>query len=132
MNPNTPQSSFELPAPQPTGEGEINDQKIEQAPSRPERASSPSGQPVASQPPSPQVPVQPQAATKPVTQPTQSTQNPIIADDNDLIEKEWVVKAKQIVSATRDDPHTQNREINRFKADYLKKRYNKDIKLEDA
>lgn len=58
--------------------------------------------------------------------------SPLIADDGDLIEKEWVEKAKEIVNRTRQDPHKQNREINQFKADYLKKRYNKDIKLSEG
>ena len=51
------------------------------------------------------------------------------AEDADLIEKTWVEKAKQIVSETRGDPFSQNKEINKVKADYIKKRYNKDIKL---
>ncbi len=54
---------------------------------------------------------------------------PMIADDNDLIEKEWVTKAKQIVEQTKDDPYNQNEQIVRLRADYLKKRYNKDIKM---
>lgn len=56
---------------------------------------------------------------------------PAIADDADLIEKEWVEKAKEIVGHTRSDPHAQNKELNKMKADYMKKRYNKDIKLQD-
>lgn len=56
---------------------------------------------------------------------------PLIADDTDLIEKEWVDKAKQIVAQTNHDPYLQNKEINKVKADYLKKRYNKDLKLVD-
>lgn len=56
---------------------------------------------------------------------------PAIADDNDLIEKEWVLKAKQIVERTKDDPYNQNKELNVFKADYMKKRYNKSIKLSE-
>lgn len=56
---------------------------------------------------------------------------PQIADDNDLIEKEWVQKAKEIVARTAHDPHMQNRAISQIKADYLKKRYNKDIKLSE-
>ena len=56
---------------------------------------------------------------------------PPIAEDADLIEKEWVIKAKEIVAQTAHDPHLQNKEINRFKADYLKKRYNKEIKLSE-
>lgn len=52
---------------------------------------------------------------------------PLSADDVDLIEKEWVEKAKQIVNQTKDDPHTQNKELNNFKAGYIKKRYNKEM-----
>ncbi len=57
---------------------------------------------------------------------------PAIADDNDLIEKEWITKAKQIVNKTRDDPHAQNIEMNKYKATYIKKRFNKDIKLTET
>ena len=53
----------------------------------------------------------------------------LTAADVDLIEKEWVQKAKDIVSATHGDPFMQNKEINKIKADYIKKRYNKDIKV---
>ena len=53
---------------------------------------------------------------------------PEIAEDNDLIEKEWVKKAKDIVHATTGDPYSQNKQINRMKVDYIKKRYNKDVK----
>jgi len=64
--------------------------------------------------------------------PTSASQtNNLIADDSDLIEKEWVDKAKAIVAQTKDDPHLQNQEITKVKTDYLKKRYNKDIKLSD-
>lgn len=52
----------------------------------------------------------------------------LMADDADLIEKEWVLKAKAIVAHTRNDPHQQNVEMTNIKADYLKKRYNKDLK----
>lgn len=54
---------------------------------------------------------------------------PQIADDDDLIEKEWVESAKRIVARTAHDPHLQNREISKIRADYMKKRYNKDINL---
>ena len=50
-------------------------------------------------------------------------------DDKDLIEKEWVDKAKQIVERTRDDPYKQSEELTVFKADYIKKRYGKTIKV---
>jgi hypothetical protein len=51
------------------------------------------------------------------------------AADADLIEKEWVHKAKQIVDQTADDPYLQQAQLSRIKADYMKKRYNKDIKV---
>jgi hypothetical protein len=68
----------------------------------------------------------PQAAA--VDDPVASDDLP--AEDSDLIEKEWVERAKAIVAGTRDDPYRQNKELNGFKADYLKKRYNKDIKVD--
>ena len=61
--------------------------------------------------------------------PTNTGWMPQIADDTDLIEKEWILKAKEIVTQTAHDPHLQNREINKVRTDYLKKRYNKDVKL---
>lgn len=54
------------------------------------------------------------------------------ANDIDLIEKEWVLKAKQIVQHTYDDPYTQQAEISKMKADYMKKRYNKDVKIAEG
>ncbi len=60
------------------------------------------------------------------------TDSPIDADDGDLIEQAWVDKAKAIVERTRDDPYNQNKEISKFKADYLQKRYKKDIKVSEA
>lgn len=71
--------------------------------------------------------VDPQAAT-PKTTP-QTHINPELAEDVDLIEKEWVEKAKAIVNHTKDDPNRQSKEINKMKADYIKKRYNKDIQV---
>lgn len=60
---------------------------------------------------------------------TTYTAGPTIVDDNDLIEKEWVNKAKQIVERNRDDPYKQSEELTVFKADYMKKHYDKTIKL---
>jgi hypothetical protein len=54
---------------------------------------------------------------------------PAVADDGDRIEKEWVLKAKQIVGSTVDDPFQQNRQMAHMKADYLQKRYGKVVKL---
>lgn len=70
--------------------------------------------------------------TAPVPAPVAPADNPAIAEDVDLIEKEWVVKAKQIVEQTKHDPYKQNEEITKMKADYLKKRYNHDVKTNEA
>lgn len=61
-----------------------------------------------------------------------NTGAPKHAADADLIEKEWVIKAKQIVEHTKDNPYEQQKALGKFKADYMKKRYNKDIKTSDA
>jgi hypothetical protein len=53
---------------------------------------------------------------------------PEIAEDVDLIEKEWVKKAKDIVHATLGDPYTQNKQITKMKLEYIKKRYDREIK----
>lgn len=57
---------------------------------------------------------------------------PVEANDTDLIEKEWVEKAKQIVNQLSDDPYKQQQELSKLKATYMKKRYDKDIKLTDG
>jgi hypothetical protein len=56
---------------------------------------------------------------------------PDVADDQDLIEKEWVSKAKQIVEKTRNDPYQQSQELTVFKSEYMQKRYNKSIKMSE-
>ena len=61
--------------------------------------------------------------------PVQSSQsNDLVADDGDLIEKEWVTKLKSIIASTKEDPYKQSEEITALKADYLQKRYNKTLK----
>lgn len=132
MDPTSHQtSSFEMPSTAPRGE---------LATAVPERASMSEGAPASKAPaaPAPMTPPPPidpslyavPSPGQPITQATPSS--PAIADDIDLIEKEWVEKAKAIVAQTRNDPHSQNNQMNRFKADYMKKRYNKDIKLPEG
>ncbi len=55
----------------------------------------------------------------------------LMADDADLIEKEWVVRAKAVVEQTKTDPYAQNRELSKVKAEYIKKRYNKNVKVSE-
>lgn len=71
-------------------------------------------------------PVQVSPATDPSTQ-SGASSNPTVAADDDLIEKEWVDKAKEIIVTTRDDPAKREREVGKLQSDYLKKRYGKDL-----
>ncbi|MDZ7785783.1 MAG: hypothetical protein U5L95_01525 [Candidatus Saccharibacteria bacterium] len=75
-------------------------------------------QAVQGTPPSSQQPAQQQATRQVVT--------PHIADDEDLIEKEWIESAKRIVAQTKGDPHAQSEGIGAIKNDYKKKRFNID------
>ncbi len=54
---------------------------------------------------------------------------PHIADDTDLIEKEWIESAKRIVANTKGDPHAQSEGLTIVKKDYKKKRFNVDDDL---
>lgn len=75
------------------------------------------------------VPTIPQLTPPPVDSDSTSvvTPTPSIAADEDLIEKEWVDKVKSIIILTKDDPYERARVIAQLQADYLKKRYQKDL-----
>lgn len=53
------------------------------------------------------------------------TATPMVAADEDLIEKEWVDKAKDIITQTKDDPYARTAQVNALQRDYLQKRYGK-------
>ncbi len=55
----------------------------------------------------------------------------IIADDIDVIEKEWVDRAKKIISLTSSDPYAEAKELTKLKVTYMKKRFNKDLPIDD-
>ncbi|HSX35052.1 MAG TPA: hypothetical protein VLF62_05410 [Candidatus Saccharimonadales bacterium] len=83
-------------------------------------------------PPMAQVPAagQPQAATG--MPPATTAQAPGLVpadDDSDALDEEWVNKAKAIVEQTKADPYIESKELGRAKADYLRIRYNKQIKV---
>jgi len=102
----------------PSSSGE----SVQAAPKQPAAAAAP---PLIPLPPTPGTPVaDPLKDTGAVQLPASSKLS--IADD-DLIEKEWVDKAKAIVEKTRGDPHKQSEELTVFKADYMHKRYNKSL-----
>jgi hypothetical protein len=47
------------------------------------------------------------------------------------LDAEWVNKAKEIVERTHTDPYLQSKELSRIKAQYIKARYSKDIKVSE-
>jgi hypothetical protein len=53
------------------------------------------------------------------------------ADNEDQLDEMWVAKAREIVEQTKDDPYKQTRAISRIKADFLKSRYQKELKVNE-
>lgn len=78
--------------------------------------------------PMPVVPL-PQQVPVPVhtTQAADDTAGPTLASDDDLIEKEWVDKAKKIIADTQNDPYRREQEVTKLQIDYLRKRYGKEL-----
>jgi hypothetical protein len=77
----------------------------------------------------PQTAMQAVAASQPTPQGA-TTQAQVSDDDqNPMLDKVWVLKAKQIVLQTANDPYEQNKQLAGVKADYLQKRYGKTVKL---
>lgn len=83
--------------------------------------------------PLPALPQLPMPQTPDPAQPSavqsQLNDSPLAAADEDVIEKEWVDKAKKIVMQTKSDPYAQEKEVSKLQADYLKKRYGKEVKI---
>jgi hypothetical protein len=74
-------------------------------------------------------PAQQPPATEPAPTEGLGVSAPQIADDVDLIEKEWVSKIQEIIQKTHGDPYERARQIALLKNEYLQKRYQKTIKL---
>lgn len=137
-------STFELP-PQPEVPEQSGEQTGEKAVEKQQPAAQEAGvgkqapQPgstvVADTPAIPAVPATPSAPSADDKAPSGAV-SPVTADlkagDADLIEKEWIERAKLIVAKTHDDPHRQKTEMSKVKADYIQKRFNKNIKTDEA
>ncbi len=64
-------------------------------------------------------------------QPT-ATPAPVQDDlDDDALDEEWVNKAKSIVEQNQADPFMESRALEKVKAEYLQRRYGKQIKVND-
>jgi predicted lipid-binding transport protein (Tim44 family) len=88
---------------------------------------SPTSRPMAPSPASQQVPVQQQSSATPPIPAVQEMPS-VAADDENAIDQEWVNKARETVERTHGDPYLESRELSKIKAQYIKIRYNKDIK----
>jgi len=135
---NLPPPQFEAPSPLPNSSETGLDQareSVHEAETASESAAGRQQQPAMTTPADPTVASAPAAPV--VAAPTDKTQavattTDLVAADVNLIEKPWVEKTKKVVQATKDDPFKQKREVSRLQVDYLKKRFNKAIPLEDA
>jgi hypothetical protein len=76
----------------------------------------------------PLTPIQPPAQL-PVDGNSSSIPGMKLIQDKDLIEKEWVNKAKAIVESTKENPYKQSESLTMLKVDYMKKEFNKTLKL---
>lgn len=135
MNPNREggQFNYELP-PQPEsheGEDQRPEQGREAAPAPQEKA--------GSQAPPPALPAVPDdipaADTPVIAVPAQDDKaaHPVpdsSAKDADRIEPAWVDRAKDVIAKTHDDPYLQKDQMSKVKADYIAKRFGKQIKTE--
>ena len=106
----------------PTPESGIDNglERVEQAAEASAAAANAAYQGVPMPPPLPTMPA-------PNPPPAVTDDNPAVAADEDVIEKEWVDKAKKIILETKDDPAQRTARVNELQKDYLKKRYNKDL-----
>jgi hypothetical protein len=137
MNPNRSGESpvdFELPsqAPSPEGENQRQEKAVE-APTAPQEKAG--NKPAA--PALPAVPDDIPTADTPVIPAADDDAADSFdphqqAKESDRIEPEWVDKAKAVISQTKDDPYKQKNEMSKIKADYIQKRFNKQIKTDEA
>ncbi len=136
MESNREGPNFELP-PQPENLPEQGEQRPEQAaeraPARPEKSPQ-----TVKQPALPAVPDDIPAADAPViAAPADDKDNDAFdphqaAQDSDHIEPQWVDKAKAVIAQTKDDPYIQKHEMSKIKAEYIRKRFGKNVKTDEA
>lgn len=118
--------SFTSPEASPVAPSAERQETHENQPSAPSDPV-PQAQPITP-PPLPQLQQPVQDNTKSQTQ----DDTPVVAADEDLIEKEWVEKAKKVIAETKHDPYLQEQAVSKLQADYLQKRYNKTVKVPEV
>jgi hypothetical protein len=144
MNPNDTQSGFELPqpvqpyAPAPTVNDGVQAGTQQSVPGPSSSVPAQSNQavnPFANLDADKAVPSSP----TPVPQPAKTNSYPSdqsskaptkksLIKDKDLIDREWINRAKDVERQTRDDPYAHVERMYTLKADYLKSQFNKILK----
>lgn len=130
---NAPRINYEqspsLPAPMPeVVPGSVPEVYPDREPTRIEQEPQPAPQQPAPDPAVVPVLPQPVVQTDDTTvSPTVITDVPDTAADDDLIEKEWVNKAKHIIAQTVDDPRAREEAVGQLQREYLRKRYGKEL-----
>lgn len=130
---NAPRMNYEqspsLPAPMPeVVPGSVPEVYPDREPTRIEQEPQPAPQQPAPDPAVVPVLPQPVVQTDDTTvSPTVITDVPDTAADDDLIEKEWVNKAKHIIAQTVDDPRAREEAVGQLQREYLRKRYGKEL-----
>lgn len=71
------------------------------------------------------------APQQPSTAQQQSISGSLQATDGDKIEADWIKLAKEVIRQTNGDPYTKQKRINTLQSEYLKKRHNIDIKVDE-
>ena len=125
-----PEQAPALPQVSPEFSPDVNSgSSAEKAPTRPEVESHPQPQQAAIPVADIAAPVLPQAPDNTSQEDTSTLAGsmPETAADDDLIEKEWVSKAKRIISETADDPHRREAAVAQLQREYLRKRYGKEF-----
>jgi hypothetical protein len=140
MNPNQPTPPSLPEQPQPTNKPEQTGSSMAEQVNVPAVESAPqpgaSAAPAVSTPLPQPAPIGGAQAVNPVPPPSQPASSqtmptPAIADDVDVIEKEWVDHATNIIEATNQDPYVEEEAIEDLQVDYLKKRYGKEVKKDE-
>lgn len=67
-------------------------------------------------------PLVPQQYSQPV-----ASSVPMLAEDSDIIEKEWVAAIQKTLDQYKDDPYLLSKAMTALRQDYLQKRYGKTV-----
>ncbi len=133
MNPNRGESqpSFELPPQAPESNEKGMQGSQERAPARQEKPGNKPQQPLL-----PAIPNDIPDTTQPIIPATtddiaSASHGPPAIPDTDHIERIWLDKVKSVASQTKDDPFAQKHHMSQIKADYIQKRFGKNIKTDE-